>query len=328
MRLGIRLTEGGDDPLAAVAQAELAEELGYDSAFLGEHHGFATYWPSPQLVLAAIAARTRRILVGTNVLLLPLAQPVRLAAEVALLDRLSRGRMVLGVGLGWLDDEYAALGADRSRRGADADAALLLLRALWSGEPVDHDGTGIHLRGFRLVPVPHVPDAVPVWVGGRSEAALRRAARFGDAWTADAALTVAELARSFARCDALRAEQGRPPARERPVTRHVVLAPTSGQARRVAEAHLRRDYAQHLARGNPMVTRAWTDDLDALLADRYVVGDADEVGAWVERLEAEVGVTHLLVKFPALADPSQLRDQMAQLRRIVPAAPADGGGST
>lgn len=325
MRLGIRLAEGGDAPLAAVAQAELAEELGYDAAFLGEHHGFATYWPSPQLVLAAIAARTCRILIGTNVLLLPLAQPVRLAGEAALLDRLSEGRLVLGVGLGWLDDEYAALGTDRSRRGADADAALVLLRALWSGEPVDHDGGGIRLRGFRLVPEPRAPDAVPVWVGGRSEAALRRAARFGDAWTADAALTVAELARSFARCDALRAELGRPPAAERPVTRHVVLASTNAEARRAAEAHLRRDYAQHLARGNPMVTQAWTDDLDDLLADRYVVGDADEVGAWVERLAREAGVTHLLVKFPALADASQLREQMAQLRRIVPVMPTDRG---
>jgi alkanesulfonate monooxygenase SsuD/methylene tetrahydromethanopterin reductase-like flavin-dependent oxidoreductase (luciferase family) len=308
VKVGLRLPEGGQEPLAAVEVAVAAEELGYDSVFLGEHHGFATYWPSPQLVLAAIAARTRRVLVGTNIVLLPLARPVRLAAEVALLDRLSGGRALLGVGLGWDAGESRALGADLRTRGTDADEALTLIRRLWAGGPVDHDGARVTLRGFELVPVPERPP--PVWVGGRSEAALQRAALLGDALTADAALTVDELRRAFDRVDELRAAAGRPPAAERPVTRHVVLADSVSEARALAAAYLERDHALHRERGNPMVLAARADD-------RYVVGDLTAVTAQLDRLRAEAGITHLLVKLPGRLAPTELRGQMDDLIRSI-----------
>ena len=89
------------------------EGMGFDSVWLGEHHGYSTYWPSPHMVLMAIAARTESLRLGTNVLLLPLADPVRLAGEWALLDRLSGGRGVLGVGVGWDRSKSSRLGAIR-----------------------------------------------------------------------------------------------------------------------------------------------------------------------------------------------------------------------
>ena len=210
MRIGLRLSEGGNDVQAALAQAVRAEELGFDSVFLGEHHGYRDYWPSPQLVLAAISQATTRVKLGTNILLLPLADPIRLAGEFALLDRLSNGRVILGVGVGWDRLEYDRLGASFSDRGKRANEMLELMAALWAGEEVDHDGDFWKISEFKLSPAPASSASIELWVGGRSQAAHHRAARFGEAWAADAALTVEELVEGYASVDAHRAALGLP----------------------------------------------------------------------------------------------------------------------
>jgi alkanesulfonate monooxygenase SsuD/methylene tetrahydromethanopterin reductase-like flavin-dependent oxidoreductase (luciferase family) len=294
LRLGVRIPEGGPDVRRSIDQAVLAEELGYDSVWLGEHHGYDTYWPSPHLVLAAIAARTERIRLGTNILLLPLADPVRLAGELALLDRISGGRAVLGAGIGWDAPEFAALGVDIRRRGALADGHLGLMARLWSERSVDHRDDDRVLDGFELSPRPERP--LPVWIGGRSRAAVRRAAR-ADAWFPDAALTVAEVAAGFAAVDEERALLGRPPAPDRPLVRHVILGETDAEASELAVEYLRVSHELHLARGNPMVRAASVGDHESRLADRYVVGTLERCVEDVRRLVAEAGVTELVVKF-------------------------------
>lgn len=133
-------------------------------------------------VLAYIAAATERIGLGTEVLVLPQRQPVLVAKQVATLDVLSGGRMRLGVGVGWQESEYEALGETFHDRGRRMDAAIRLIRQCWADERIDFDAGGYRLRGVAMEPKPPQGADLPIWIGGIAEPALRRAGELGDGW--------------------------------------------------------------------------------------------------------------------------------------------------
>ena len=177
MRFGIIPSEGGERYADAIREAVLAEELGFDSVWLEEHHGVRDhYWPSPLLVLAAIAARTSRVTLGTDVVVLPFYAPVRLAEDVAVLQGISGGRFVLGLAAGYRPDEFALHGASLTGRGGRLEEAVGLIRALWAGEAVDHAGPAYRAVG-RIEPVAVPPP--PIWLGGWGPKTIERAARIG-----------------------------------------------------------------------------------------------------------------------------------------------------
>ncbi len=169
----------GGDP----AEVEALEQLGYDSVWSGEHILYHGPTLDALVVLAAYAARTERLKVGSSVLLLPLRPPALVAKAAATLDLLSGGRLILGVGVGGeYPQEFEALGIPLAERGVRADEALAVLKLLWAGGPVSFEGRFYRLPGVRLDPPPAQPGGPPIWVGGRSRAARRRAARLGDGW--------------------------------------------------------------------------------------------------------------------------------------------------
>jgi probable F420-dependent oxidoreductase len=140
----------------------------------------------PLIALTWVAACTERLRLGTGVNILPQANPLYLAKQASSLDHLSGGRLMLGLGVGWLEEEFDALGVPFARRGARSDEYLDAMRAAWSGELVDVSGEFVDWHGFRMVPTPvqrrdGVP-AVPVIVGGTSPAAIRRVVARGDGW--------------------------------------------------------------------------------------------------------------------------------------------------
>jgi alkanesulfonate monooxygenase SsuD/methylene tetrahydromethanopterin reductase-like flavin-dependent oxidoreductase (luciferase family) len=164
--------------------AETVEQNGFDSLFIGDHL-FAAGPNVDALALAAnLVARTSRITIGTGVLQLALREPVATAKQVATIDLLSGGRFILGVGAGGeFADEWAAAAVPREGRGARLDEWLEIARQLWTGEEMAHEGQFRTVRGVSGSPLPTRPNGPPIWVGGRSDAALRRAARH-DAWFA------------------------------------------------------------------------------------------------------------------------------------------------
>jgi len=135
--------------------------------------------PDPIVWLAFVAAATERLRLGTGILILPQRNPLILAKEVATLDRLSGGRMELGVGVGWLREEFEALGVPWERRGVRTDEWIEVLRAVWAEDHVDFDGTFTSFSGASVNPKP-VGSSVPVTIGGHSRAAAERAGRLGD----------------------------------------------------------------------------------------------------------------------------------------------------
>jgi probable F420-dependent oxidoreductase len=181
VRIGIGLGVQGlrDDARLADLIDDL-ERLAYDSLWLSDRLTGAA--PDPLVALAFAAGRTRRLKLGTSVLVLPGRNPVVVAKELASLDRLSNGRLLLAVGLGASDArEHQAFGITSRDRAAWVDEALPLLRRLWTEEHVDHDGPRFHYRDLTVLPRP-VQQPIDVWLGGLAPAALRRIGRIADGW--------------------------------------------------------------------------------------------------------------------------------------------------
>ncbi|MDP3767864.1 MAG: TIGR03619 family F420-dependent LLM class oxidoreductase [Dehalococcoidia bacterium] len=163
--------------------ARQAEEAGIDGLFAGDHVTFYGAGNDGLINLAAVAAVTQRLQLMTSVYLLALRHPTPVALQCAMIDQLSDGRLVLGVGIGGEDEnEWWACGIDPKTRARRTDEALQVLRSLWTQEETTFEGTYFQLNKVRMQPKPFRDEGVPIHVGGRSDAALRRTARYGDAW--------------------------------------------------------------------------------------------------------------------------------------------------
>jgi probable F420-dependent oxidoreductase len=163
--------------------ARTVDALGYDSLWVGDH--LSTHNPVLEAltILTHFGAVTERVQLGTGVLLLALRQPGVLAKQVATLDWLTSGRVVMGVGVGGEDlSDFAAVGVPVSERGARTSDGILALRALWSAPVASYAGKFSSFEDIRISPQSPQPGGPPIWVGGRSPAALRRAGRLGDGW--------------------------------------------------------------------------------------------------------------------------------------------------
>jgi probable F420-dependent oxidoreductase len=191
MKVGIHLPHIGRKagPEAIRQAAVQAEDLGFADVWTSEHiivPQRAPYPPSPifydpVLTLTWAAAYTKRIGLGTSVLVLPMRHPLPLAKELATLQNLSAGRLILGAGVGWLEAEFAALGVPFRERGRRMDEGIAMMRAVWSEDPVTFPARHIPavIDAMRSLPQPVRP--IPIWIGGSSEPALKRALRL-DGW--------------------------------------------------------------------------------------------------------------------------------------------------
>ncbi|HEX2849357.1 MAG TPA: LLM class flavin-dependent oxidoreductase [Acidimicrobiales bacterium] len=160
------------------------EDAGFQLLFVGDHMFAKGPNPDALTLLGALAALTTRVTIGSAVLLLPLRDPVIAAKQAATVDLISGGRLVLGVGVGGeFEWEWNAMGVPREGRGRRVDEYLALMRALWSGKPVDHAGPLRPVSGVTGSPAPSREGGPPIWIGGRGDAALARAARH-DGWCA------------------------------------------------------------------------------------------------------------------------------------------------
>jgi probable F420-dependent oxidoreductase len=178
-------TEGMPDPGFFRAFAEQAEELGYDSLWSTDHISFENPILEGVVALSAFAGCTRRITLGTGILLLPLRHPSLVAKQIASLDYLSGGRVILGIGVGGEGaKDYEAVQVPVGERGARADEGIQVLKVLWSGGPASFEGGIFRFSDVSIEPPPTQPGGPPVIVGGRSGAALRRAGVLGDGWLA------------------------------------------------------------------------------------------------------------------------------------------------
>jgi len=280
LRFGVQISgqrpEGVPPPRSYLEAAVAAEEAGYDSIWAGDHIAFHNPILDCVVALAAFAGCTRRVALGAGVLLLPLRAPAVVAKEFTSLDYLSGGRMILGVGVGGEGDkDFEAVGVPVRQRGRRTDEGIAVLRALFAADGASFEGTFTRFRDVSLSPRSPRPGGPPIWIGGRSEAALRRTGRTGDGW-----LAYMVSPRRFAEgLAAIRAEcerGGRDPAGVEPA----VLLPAciderAGDARHLVQEHLTirygRAFADHVVTGYCLAGTA------AQLVDR--LGEYVEAGA-------------------------------------------------
>jgi probable F420-dependent oxidoreductase len=204
-------------PTAISEVAHVAEELGYDSVWVMDHvvvpevpetRQFTPLVYDPFLTLAYVAAQTKRIRLGTSVLIVPYRDPLVQAKMLSTLDALCHGRLTIGIGTGWLPQEFEALGVPFDQRGALVDEYVEAMQVLWTSDVVTFHGRTIRFDKVSCEPKPIQSPHPPIWVGGSSEAALRRAVRFGAAWH-PSSQPPASINERRARLDQLAAEGGR-----------------------------------------------------------------------------------------------------------------------
>jgi probable F420-dependent oxidoreductase len=191
MQLGIHLPHAGSQasPELIKRHARRAEDLGLSDVWVSEHiivprasFPRSPLFYDPVLTLTWVAAVTERVRLGTSVIVLPMRHPLPLAKELATLHNLSGGRLILGVGVGWLEAEFAALGVPFHERGRRMDEGIAMMRAVWSQDPVSFEAKYIPSVIKDMTMLPQPVSHIPMWHGSRSEAAHRRTARIGDGW--------------------------------------------------------------------------------------------------------------------------------------------------
>jgi len=294
-----------------------AAELGYDSVFAINH--FLANLRTPQVfsMTASLLGISGSMTVGTGILLLPLLHPVQVAEEFATLDQLSGGRMVLGVGAGYRQEEFDAFGIPLSERASRLAEGVRLIRELWRDEPIDFSGRFHQVRG-RIGISPLTPGGPPIWIGAGAPVAVRRAATLGDAWLAPGnAPDPRYLPRALSWHDEALAEAGKPrEGREYPVMVELFCGQTDAEAREAALPHIKREYTAY----GEYEALAWQrDQFDTLVANTFIIGSPDTVTARLESLVA-AGFNHVIFRPWWTGMPTPLARASVELvgREVIP----------
>jgi len=274
---------------ANLEQIAWAETLGFDSVWLTEHHFCADgYTPSPLVLAAAIGERTTRMRIGTNLMLLPLADPVRLAEDAAAVAILSGGRFDLGVGLGYRRLEFDYFGRKLSQRPSLMEEGVAILRQAWSGEPVQIAGKRHRIDRLSVTPAPtHAPR---ILIGGMAEPAIERAARIGDGFLSTGGIGHDQYVDALRRLGKPR-EQGAICAG----SWAIIAADPEAEAQKLGPHVLYQanEYVSWGAFGPPEAVRPFPDAPTAIRDGLYELYDAD---AAVEQL------TRMLLDYPEIVD--------------------------
>ncbi|HEX7034567.1 MAG TPA: LLM class flavin-dependent oxidoreductase [Pseudomonadales bacterium] len=300
-----------------MAQIESAEKLGFDSVWLTEHHFCDDgYTPSPLVVAAAIAARTRRLHIGTNLMLLPLHDPVRIAEDAATVSLLSRGRFDLGVGIGYRQLEFDQFRRPLSHRPSLMEEGIDVIRRCWSGRPVDFAGKRFQVGDVRVTPAPVHPPRI--LLGGMAPPAIERAARMADGFLSTGGLGLDVY------CEALR-EQGK-----RLEDGNVVLGcwaiiaeDPEAEARRIGDHILYQinEYIRWGAFGPPEQASLFDDVMVAIENGLYELWDAEMAVTQLRKLVSDypmISDIHFWAQFPGEPVESGSRRQQYIAEKVLP----------
>jgi probable F420-dependent oxidoreductase len=291
--IGVGVQVGFHPPAEQLEMARAIEALGYDSLWCGDHISFHGQYYEALTLLAAYAAVTTRVKLGTGVYLLALRPAALAAKQTATIDQFSGGRLIFGVGVGGENPkEFEVVGIPHAERGARVSEAIDAVRALWRDTPATFRGRFTSFEGVSLDPKPVQAPGPPIWIGGRSDAALARAGRQGDGWISYV-VQPARYAQSLAKIRAAAGEAGRSLDGFTPA--------------HLAFVTLGRDHEAARATWVRILSRRYNQDFGPL-AERYgIVGNPAQV---VEQLSAFVEAGCRYVTISAIADPERQREQL------------------
>lgn len=313
----------------SLTAAEVAEEAGFDGVFVPEHHMRPDgHNSAPLIACAALAARTRRVEIGTTVLLLPYYHPIHVAEQAALVDVISGGRLRLGCALGANPAELDLYGLDPSTQVARFEESIDLIRQAWSGADIAHHGPQFDVAG-KISPT---PEAAELWMGATSTIGARRAARFGAPWITDS-LHGAGVIEHWARAYRDTApESGSQQSKRIVMLRDGWVADSLDEVERVWWPCIRDMYWSYFHNAPSRVldlepslagvTRQADFHFENHRADRLVVGTPDQCVETIRRLRARVGADYLIMSFRMAEGPGhsdELRCIERFGREVIPA---------
>lgn len=322
MQIGLSPLQGQASFEETLRECERAEKAGFDSVWLGEHHNNPILHPAPLIGLAAVASRTRSIRLGTGVLLLPLYHPMMVAEEGAMVDMISGGRLILGVGAGYAPEEFAAFGCSLKERGSRLEESAALLHRLWTEENVTHRGKHFQLENATVAPLPVQRPRPPIWFGAWAAPALGRAARLGDAWFVGPSANLQEIAP----CARLYREACREAGKgegEVALFRYVFVAGSTSEAISAAGGPFIQAFERMYFRWpHPVVKRpAGELTIERLAEGRIILGDPKTCREEIGRFEKQLGLKYLVCRFSVPGIPREACERSLDLftREVMPA---------
>ena len=272
---------------------QTARDLSFDSVFTINHFLGNLASPQPISMMATLISHSGNMQVGTGILLLPLFHPVHVAEEFASLDQLSGGRMILGVGVGYRKEEYAAFSVNMKKRGRMLEESLQVIRALWTCEEIDHEGEFYRVQGKISCP-PVQPGGPKIWIGAGARKPVQRAAKLGDAWFVPGNTPSPEyMPKHIAIYNEALAAAGKPTEGiERPLMKEVYVSHDPAQARKEVVHYMRKEYEAY---ANYDALRWFEDRWDEILEHSLLVGTPDQV---VTKMRAfmDMGFNHFIVR--------------------------------
>lgn len=325
MKFGFITTEGGAYYPQALREAVYGEELGFDSVWLEEHHSIRNhYWPSPSMALAGFATRTSKILLGTDIVVLPFYHPVRAAEDWAMLDIMSNGRAIFGAAIGYRPPEFELYNVSLDDRGARYVEILKIMRALWTQEQVEFSGKFYNIKG-KIEPRPE--KSIPIWLGGWGELSLKRAAQLGDAWVPGPTANLEKLLGAQAQYfECLKTAGKDPVTAPRPITREVIIGDTREEAWSLAEKFLMVNYRDEYGGGwnHPLIgsqDQTPVNQLEALSQDRFILGNPDDCIQRIRRFADTFGADHLICRlyFPGMPHEHIMKELKLLATEVFPA---------
>jgi probable F420-dependent oxidoreductase len=281
-----------------IAEAQMAEDFGFDSCFFGEHHqdkdGFL---PSPLIVCTAVAARTRTLKVGTSVILLPLHHPVRVAEDVITLDLVSKGRVILGVGIGYQPSDFRAFAVPMEHRRELFEDGIEIIRRCFAGEPFSFHGKHYSLDDVQIRPRPFRAPGPPLWIGGSIPAAARRAGLIADGFVGTPSTRLDNATRLIQTYKEASAEAGRPAVIVQ--MRDAWVAETRAEAEKVYGPEVMAAYKYYWENRLAEFQNIPPDapfTLETLAPDRLILGDPETCIAEFQRWKQATGADYFLLR--------------------------------
>lgn len=309
-------------------EISVADNLGFDSAWLTEHHFLEDgYCPSLMVTAAAIAAKTQNVRIGTGILLTPLHDPIRVAEDAAVADLISEGRLILGLGLGYRQEEFDGFERSLKQRKGRMEESLEILNNAWSEGSFSHEGKYYNFKDLNITPKP-VQKPIPIWIGAFTEPAIRRAARIGAPLFIPAIGVIPIIKYLFDMHSKMLEEYGfNPDEIEKPLVREIYIShKNADDTWEDIKEHVTYTAKGYASWGSMVDTEGnlVTDPADPILYDlarkQSIIGTPEECIDTIKQYQEELPIDNLICrfKFPGISHQEAMRSMKLFTEKVLP----------
>ena len=311
-----------------LTEVEMADQMGFDSVWLTEHHFLDDgYCPSMLIAASAMAARTKNIRIGTGVLLIPLHDPIRIAEDASVVDLISGGRFILGLGLGYRKEEFDGFGRQLKQRRGRIEESLEILNKSWSDDPFSFDGKYYQIENLNVTPKP-VQQPIPIWIGAFTEPAIRRAARIGAPLYVPAIGVIPIIKYLFDMHSSFLKEYGKDPDEvEKPLVREIYISnKKADDAWEDIKEHVTYTAKGYASWGSMVDAEGnlLSDPSDPILYDlarqQSIIGTPEECVETIRKYQESLPIDNLICrfKFPGISHEEAVRSMKLFVDKVLP----------